>query len=354
VPGASTDDAAELADAISLTLEKSFRLGGAAIAIAASIGIAISPDHGSDVSELLRRTDLAMYDAKRHRERYAVFDGRLQVTDSVRLEMLGELRECLGNESLCVHFQPKLDLRTNEVVAVESLARWTHPTRGVVPPNVFIPLAEQSGLIGELTGQVLERSLQAVVHWAEQGHRIRVAINVSAQSLISEQLPRMVAGSLERANVQPHMLTIEITESTMIDDDERARRVLETLARLGVELSIDDFGTGHSSSSQLKNIPLHELKIDKSFIMRLLQDRQNEAIVQTSVELAHNMKLEVVAEGVEDENTLRHLAGIGCEQAQGFYISKPLGPDELIQWLEQYKPIAMGNRRSRKRAFSAG
>jgi len=332
-PGCSTESAKQIALDVSDALEKSFDLDGVTVSIAASIGIATSPAHGRRTDDLVRRADLAMYDAKEHHERFEVFDDRHEVTDSARLEMLGELRDCLLEGRLDVHFQPKLDIKTNTVRAVEALARWNHPERGQISPGVFIPLAEQSGLIGVLTQQVLDKSLAATKHWQKLGYEIAVAVNVSAQTLVREDLPQLISNSLKAAAVAPHLLTVEITESTMMGDDERTFATLEQLDALGLKLSVDDFGTGYSSLVNLKHLPVSELKIDRSFVMGLGSGPSDEVIVRSTIELGHNLGLTVVAEGVETDEQFDKLAEYGCDLAQGFGICRPVALADFDQWI---------------------
>ncbi len=348
VPGAGEAEASVLAEVVSEAVEQPFQLGEATVAVAASIGIAVAPHHGSDCETLLRRADLAMYDAKRRHERTTVYRDDLEGRDSARLTMLADLREALATSTLDVHFQPKIDLRTREISGVEALARWAHPIHGAVPPDDFIPLAEQSGLIYELTQQVLDQSLSAVRHWLDLGLRIGVAVNLSPQSLIDERLPRMVAASLERAGVAPGHLTLEITESTMIGDARRTLRVLERLDQLGVRISVDDFGTGYSSLVNLRHLPISELKIDRSFVADMVLGRSDAVIVKSTIELGHNLGLTVVAEGVETAEVQELLRSLGCDLAQGYGLCRPLPLAKLDAWLETSRTFsraaASGNR----------
>ncbi len=334
VPGAGEAEASVLAEIVSTAIERPFQLGEATVAVAASIGIAVAPHHGSNCETLLRRADLAMYDAKRRHERSTVYRDDLEGRDSARLTMLADLREALATTSLEVHFQPKIDLRTREISGVEALARWTHPVHGAVSPADFIPLAEQSGLIYELTQQVLDQALAAVRHWSDLGLRIGVAVNLSPQSLIDERLPRMIAASLERARVAPGHLTLEITESTMIGDARRTLRVLESLDQLGVRISVDDFGTGYSSLVNLRHLPISELKIDRSFVADMVLGRSDAVIVKSTIDLGHNLGLTVVAEGVETAEVQDLLRSLGCDLAQGFGLCRPLPLAKLDAWLE--------------------
>jgi diguanylate cyclase (GGDEF)-like protein len=334
VSDAGEHEASERALELSEALEQAFEIGESLVAISASIGIALVPDHGLTATTLLQKADRAMYDAKRRHERWTLYRDDLQSADAVRLAMLGDLRNALTADLLDVHFQPVVHLRTGEVTAMEALARWTDPVHGVVPPDTFIPLAEHAGLIGQLTAQVLDRSLVAVGHWRARGCEIGVAVNISTRSLLDEDLPSLVADCLTRADVPPHLLTLEITESTMIGDASRTAQILQRLDQLGVRISVDDFGTGYSSLVNLRHLPVSELKMDRSFVSEMLIGRNDEIIVRSTIDLAHNLGMVVIAEGVETKEVEDKLRTMGCDLAQGFGICKPLPSDLLERWLD--------------------
>ncbi len=339
-PGTGEHEAAMLATRISEALERPFQLGEAVVAVAGSIGIAVGPAHGPDCDTLLRKADLAMYEAKRSHSRYVGYRDDVEGGDSVRLALLGDLRDALAADQIDVYFQPKLDLRTQHVGAVEALARWEHAERGLIDPTTFIPLAEQAGLIQQLTGTVLDRSLAAVAHWTAQGRQMTVSVNISAQSLLNEELPRQVERCLSNNGVAPEKLILEITESTMMGDARRTLRILEQLDAIGVRMSVDDFGTGFSSLVNLRHLPIAEIKIDRSFVREMLTARNDEVIVRSIVDLGHNLGLQVVAEGVESADVEQRLRAMGCDLAQGFGIAKPLPLAKLDRWLELGLPRA--------------
>ena len=251
-----------------------------------------------------------------------------------------------------MHFQPKISLPDGTLCGAESLVRWEHPEFGFLPPDEFIAAAEQAGTIVHLTRYVLARSVAYCRQWLDQGLEVPVAVNLSARDLQDEYLPHFVQQLVVQHDLPPGRLTLEITENRVMQDLDQAVSILEALRDIGVRISVDDFGTGHSSLAQLKHMPLHELKIDKSFIMKLVEEEQNLAIVHTIVDLAHNMQLDVIAEGVENEDTLRRLSDAGCEQAQGYFISKPLDPDAFADWCKAYEPVAYPERRGRNRPFA--
>ena len=255
--------------------------------------------------------------------------------------MLGQFRDALHDEAITVAFQPKTELRTGRVVGVEALARWHHPDHGDVSPEVFIPLAEQAGLIEDLTDQVFTVSLRAVAGWRSRGHDVGVAVNLSPLSLVNEALPRMVARRLEEAKVPATTLTIEITEQWMIGDTHRALRIIDQLHDIGVRISIDDFGTGHSSLTNLRHLPISELKIDRSFVTEMLVEDHDEVIVRSTIDLGHNLGMTVVAEGVETAEIQDRLRALGCDQVQGYGICRPLPFDKLNRWFDSVstKPV---------------
>jgi EAL domain-containing protein (putative c-di-GMP-specific phosphodiesterase class I) len=249
------------------------------------------------------------------------------------LQLVGELRRAIDGEGLVLHHQPKASLRTGALVGSEALVRWEHPQRGLVPPDEFVPLAEQTGLIRPLSRWVLDAGLRQCRAWRDHGLQIPVSINLSARDLHDPQLPELVASLLERWDVVPNMLKLEITESAVMADAERAIDVLGRLRSMGVRISIDDVGTGYSSLSYLKRLPVDELKIDRSFVSHLATDDHDLAIVRSTIGLAHDLGLTVVGEGVEDLATWNVLASLGCDVVQGYFLSRPLTADALVSWL---------------------
>ncbi len=322
-----------LAESISDALEEPIALNDTTVAIAGSIGIAVAPQHGADSDSLLRRADMAMYEAKRCHERFALFRPEFEGSDSARLALLGDLREALHEGSLAVYFQPQMDLRSRVVHSVEALARWRHPVHGEIAPDVFVQVAEQAGLIARMTQRVLDEALDAVRHWLDRGQEIGVAVNVSAQSLVNEDLPRVIDVALRQAGVPPQLLTLEITEGAMIGDSSRTKSVLEQLDRLGVKISVDDFGTGYSSMVNLRHLPISELKIDRSFVSEMLVGANDRVIVNSAIDLGHNLGMQVVAEGVESDEVEAELRALGCDLVQGYGICRPLPLEELDAFL---------------------
>jgi diguanylate cyclase (GGDEF)-like protein len=326
--------AADVARRVLRALEQPFVLEGLALNVSGSIGIACSPDHGGDVETLLQRADVAMYAAKESRAGYELYAPDRDRYSPERLELLGQLRGAIDDQ-LVLYFQPKAELPDGRILGAEALVRWRHPLRGLILPDEFIPLAERTALLTPLTLRVLEDALRQVRMWRELGLELQVAVNLSPRNLVDLHLPDEIAGMLHRWNVPAGALMLEITENTLMTDPNRAIDVLARLSAIGVGLSIDDFGTGHSSLSYLKRLPVQELKIDKSFVMNMVSDPNDAIIVRSTIELSHNLGLRVVAEGVESDQAWNQLAALGCDVAQGYYLGRPMPPAEFTGWLEE-------------------
>jgi diguanylate cyclase (GGDEF)-like protein/PAS domain S-box-containing protein len=333
LPTTDAATAVPIAEKLLRMLEVPFEIDGQTVEIGASIGVAGYPEHGSDAATLLRRADVAMYVAKRGESGIVVYTAEQDHYTAERLALGGELRRALENNELLLHFQPKLDMRDGTLVGVEALVRWQHPLRGFLPPSEFIQLAEQTGLIMPLTRWVLEAALRQQQAWHAVGMELPVAVNLSRRTLQDPELPGMIAQLLARYAVPPRALVLEITESSLMADPLRAAENLSQLRALGVQLSIDDFGTGYSSLDSLKNLPVDELKIDQSFVQAMATDASARAIVRAIIDLADALQLRVVAEGVEDHATWDVLAGLGCDVAQGYFLSRPIAATELEAWI---------------------
>ncbi len=324
---------AELAGRLQDALRSPFALRGVAVALEASIGAALYPDHGATVSTLLQRADVAMYDAKRGRRGVSIYSTERDPYSADRLGLLAELRRAISGDELILHFQPKVALDTGDVVGVEALVRWQHPTRGLLPPDEFVPLAARTGAVADLTRWVLDSALAQQCSWSAQGIDLPVAVNLAAANIVDVTLPDAIAALLARHGVAGDRLECEISEHTVMSDPERAIDVLERLRDLGVRLSLDDFGTGHSSLAYLKRLPLDEVKIDRSFVAGMAEDENDAVIVRSTIDLARNLGLVVVAEGVETEDVMLELATLSCDTAQGYHLSRPLPAGELTTWL---------------------
>lgn len=327
------ETAVRIAERLLEELEHPLAVEGLALDVSASVGIAIYPAHSRDVEALLRRADVAMYAAKETGNGYEVYDPEMDRHSPARLALVSQIRPALDGAEFLLHYQPKLRLSDSAVVGVEALVRWEHPERGLVAPNEFIPLVERTVLLRPLTMYVLEEALRQWHIWDRMGIAVPMAVNLSPRSLLDAQLPEQVAGLLDRWNVPPEQLTLELTESFLMSDSGRSTDVLSLLSEVGVQLSIDDFGTGYSSLSYLKRLPIHEIKVDRSFVTSMQDDPGNLMIVRATVDLGRNLGLRVVAEGVEDAGTWEQLVSMGCHVAQGFFLTKPLPPIEMTDWL---------------------
>ena len=334
LPEANIEGAIATAGRIRQVLAEPLDLAGHHPDVAGSIGIALFPLHGTDTTSLLAHADVAMYAAKQAGGGYAIYDATLDEHSPDHLALPQEFREALANGELFLHYQPLIDLCQERVTTVEALLRWPHPRHGLIPPMRFLPLAERIGALGPLTRWVLNAALRQCHAWQQGGLFIRVAVNISPRTLQDPELPAMVAHALHEHSVDPASLTLEITEDALLVDPEQALGVLAHLGQLGVRIAIDDFGTGFSSMAYLKRLPVHEIKIDKSFVLGMKPGERDEAIVRSVIELGHNLGLAVVAEGIEDETTLRRLAELNCDSGQGYLVSHPVPAADLEQWVQ--------------------
>ena len=303
----------------------------------AAVGIALFPDHGDDPGALLRRADIALYDAKDERQNVAVYRTGREETHLRRLTLMSDLDKAEQRGELRVEFQPKVDLASGRVAHAEALLRWDHPRLGAIPPDEFIPLAEHAGSVRALTRFVVDRALAEDARWRQAGVDLGIAVNLSAMDLADDALVESIEDALHRHRVPAKRLILEVTESALMRDVDEAVRVLRRLHGIGASLAIDDFGTGYSSLAQLKRLPVDELKIDKSFVMRLARGSDDDVIVRSTIELGHNMGLRVIAEGVEDAGSLALLRTYGCDMAQGYHFSRPLAGDALLEWARAYR-----------------
>jgi diguanylate cyclase (GGDEF)-like protein/PAS domain S-box-containing protein len=306
---------------------------GLSLSLEASIGIALYPDDGKDVETLLQCADGAMYHAKREKSGWAFYDPSRVRHDIARLTLTNDLRRALDQRELVLYYQPKAILADGEVHAVEALLRWNHPVRGLVGPDEFIPMAQQTSLIKPLTLYVIDEALRQCRSWQDDGLRLAIAVNLSARNLVDPDFPTQVAGLLERWHVESALLEFEITESAMLADPLRTKVILEQLSAMGIRLSVDDFGTGYSSLAYLKRLPVNEIKVDRSFVMNMDEDEDDATIVRSTIDLGRNLGLDVVAEGVENEQVWERLKALGCTAAQGYYLSRAIPAPELRTWL---------------------
>ena len=327
-------DAAALGAKVLAVLEHPFALQDLPFHIEASVGGALYPEHATDVDALLQRADVAMYLAKEHGTGYETYSATNDRYSPRRLALLGELRRAIEQGELVLQYQPIAEMQTGAVNRVEALVRWNHPEHGLLQPVEFIPLAEPTGLMGPLTRYVLDLAIAQARAWRDRKLDITIAVNVSARNLHHTELRNDVATLLEKWSVPASALELEITESAIMADPRRATDVLHSLKALGIETVLDDFGTGYSSLAYLKRLPVGQLKIDGEFVTNMATDDEDAAIVSSTIDLARSLGLTVVAEGVESETLWRRLRELGCNYAQGYYLSRPLPPEQMTRWLE--------------------
>jgi diguanylate cyclase (GGDEF)-like protein len=335
LPVSGWEQALAATQRIGAALHDPFSMYHIALDVDASIGIALA-EPGDDVETLLRHADVAMYEAKAAHHPFARYESSRDVNKLSRLVLLGDLRRAIATGELTLHYQPKISTGTGTLSSVEALVRWQHPTLGLLQPDEFIPLAENTAIIHALTTEVLRLALSQARKWADAGRPIPVAVNISARSLLDPRFPAHIQELLDAHGVAPYLLSLELTETAVMTDHELALTVLRALDAMGVTLSIDDFGTGYSSMSYLKTLPVKELKIDRSFVMGMANDPDSVVIVRSAVDLGHNLGMTVVAEGVQDSITRSNLTAMGCDLVQGYEICKPIPAKELELWMETY------------------
>jgi len=326
----SPSTAVHVAERVREVLRQPFELESMSLRVDASIGIALAPDHGTEPGALLQKADFAMYAAKRERQPWQIYSSEHASNTRERLELMEDLRDALQRAEFVVHYQPKFDLFSGMVTAVEALARWQHPKRGILQPAAFLELVEESGLMGEFTMAVLDQALIQQARWVDDGYDLDVAVNLSPANLRDEDLANKIAVLIARRGVRPGSITLEITEDSFIADPDQALRVLGKLKAAGVEISIDDYGTGFSSLTYLRRLPVSELKLDRTFLTGAPQDKRAVSVIRSTVDLAHSLGLRIVVEGVEDLDALALVAGLGCDSAQGFLLGRPMPPQELF------------------------
>lgn len=330
LPGVSTaQDAGQVAHKLRDRLGEPIHVAGVSFRVQASFGVIVSPMHGDDPSVLLKRADVAMYQAKATEKGYSVYSAKHHEKRLGRLALLQDLQRAFDGNELVLHYQPKIELSSGDTVGVEALVRWNHPQQGLLLPDAFVPMAEQNGLAEQLTFTVLNAALWQASKWLEQGVILPVAVNVSPEMLRDPELSAAVASRLQEAAVPPELLQLEVTEGAVMQNPRCSAEVIASLHNIGVMLAVDDFGTGYSSLEFLRRIPVQELKIDRSFITEMVTDSRDASIVHSVIELAHELDMRVVAEGIESVGALRQLMDLGCDQGQGYYLGKPAPADQI-------------------------
>jgi diguanylate cyclase (GGDEF)-like protein len=332
---AGVEEGRRVAQKIVAALEVPIAIGQHSLDVRASVGIASFPLHAGDADTLMRRADAAMYVAKRSNAGFAVYDAHVHEQREEQLSLLSELRQAIEQDQLRLLYQPKVELASGRLTGVEALLRWAHPVKGMIQPERFIPFAEQTGFIKTITAWVIDAAARQGAAWLAARRTVRISVNISAQDLLSPELDALLTAALERYGLPPQLLGVEITESGVMQDAARAIEVLKRIRGLGVGRSIDDFGTGYSSLSYVKQLRVDELKIDRSLVRGIVTDFRDRAIVLSTIELAHNLGLRVVAEGVEEQATADLLRSVGCDEIQGWLVAMPLEPAALETWLAE-------------------
>ena len=333
LPGTDETGAARVAQKMLAALEQAFPLEGEALDIGASVGVAVAPAHATQADQLLSRADVAMYAAKGSLSGLAVFSAEHERDSAGRLALMSDLRRAVDEGELVLYYQPQIDLRTGGITSVEALVRWMHPKRGLVGPDEFIPLAERTGLIKRLTRTVLTEAIRQARAWELAGLRVPIAVNLSMRNIHDPQLPQTIAQLLQRWDARPDLLRLEMTETVLAADPERALQTMDSLRAMGVHIALDDFGIGYSSLAYLNRLPLDEIKIDRSFVIGMIDDESSATIVRATVELGHGLGYAVVAEGVENTETRQRLSALGCDAIQGFLVARPMPADQTAEWI---------------------
>ncbi len=334
LPNTDAEKAVACVERISQLLDKPFNINQMKITTTSSIGIAMFPQHGKDLESLLKYADIAMYQAKQNNTGFSIYDEEHDSYTIQRFTLARELRQAIDEHQLVLYYQPKIDIPTGRINGVEALVRWQHPTHGLIPPDKFIGIAEQNGLIDSLTYSVIEAAIIQCCEWRKSGINLKTAINLSARNLHNTSLPKWIEDKLNQYNLPAGMLELELTENAVMHDVNCASTIFKQLSKLGIPLSIDDFGTGMSSLSYLTSLPVSKLKIDRSFVMDLNTNKNNEVIVRSTIDLAHNLGYQVIAEGVETIEALNLLKKLSCDCAQGYFFTPPLPASKLEAWLK--------------------
>ncbi|MDH5655251.1 MAG: EAL domain-containing protein [Spirochaetia bacterium] len=350
LPVSSNEKALQVAEKIMKVFDESFDLFDQSFSISASVGIAHYPEHGTDVSALLKCADVALYVAKKVKSNYAVYNPKEDVHSTGRLALMSDLKNAIQNQSFTFYYQPKVDMQKSVITGVEALARWNHPQECIYMPDLFIPILEQTGLIRNFTAWAMKEILSQQKEWSLSGHDLDVSINLSMYNLRDPEFPEQVKSALDQWKPRPGSVTMEITESAVMGENPRIPGILEELSEVGIRFSIDDFGTGYSSLMLLKKLKVKELKIDKSFVMGMAKNKDDEVIVKSTIELGHNLGLSVVAEGVESKEVYNLLKEMKCEFSQGYCISPALHIDDFSSFMSSFISCETSKPKTKKKA----
>lgn len=336
LPNSDSNIAFRIASDLEKRLDISVRIGDQHVDVSASMGIACYPEHADNEEKLFSRAEIAMHVAKEKQYHIVVFDSKFDATSIENLSLASDLKTAIAGQQLRMYVQPKVDLLTGKAHSVEALIRWIHPERGQIFPDQFIPFAEQTGLIQKISMWMLHQAAAYAAQWRAEGKKITLAVNLSTRDLIDADLPAKLQQTLDEHDITAEYLSLEITESSIMDDPQRALDTLKKLSLMGFKLAIDDFGTGYSSLAYLKKLPIDELKIDKSFVLNVTEDKSDVTIVKSTIDLGHNLNLKVVAEGIENQEAWNLLASMGCDFGQGYFMSRPMPASEFSLWLDKW------------------
>ena len=325
--------AEEFAKQIQKTMDSPFIVEGLHVTIHSNVGIVHFPQHGADVDMLVQKAGVALRKAQKSTKGYATYDSSFDKNSPLRLTLISELRHAIERDNLELYYQAKVLIKTGEICGVEALVRWNHPKHGLIPPDEFVPMAERNRMISPLTQWVLKRAFRDCATWHKQGLPIKVSANLSTKDLHDPELPDLISGIAVAAGIQPSSIMLEITEGSVMTDPESALGIIKRLHDMGYQFSMDDFGTGYSSLAYLKKLPLTELKIDKAFVMDIMDSENDAAIVKATINLGHNLGLMVTAEGVESKEVMGRLMEYGCDVAQGYFLSRPITVENFNQWI---------------------
>ncbi|MEE9127345.1 MAG: bifunctional diguanylate cyclase/phosphodiesterase, partial [Planctomycetota bacterium] len=345
LPNTSEDEASKLAGRVVQAVRSPFEIYGLSLQAELTVGIATYPEHATEIADLVAKGDVALYLARKSRKKVATYQSELDLNSTRHLALKGELQRAVEEDHLVLYYQPKILASTNRITGVEALVRWQHPTQGLVFPDDFIPLAEHTGLIRSITRWVLQAAFRQSAEWEKAGIILPISVNCSARNLQEEDLPETIARYLKEFGVPPERLTLEVTETMLIENPERALEVATLLTDQGIRISIDDFGTGYSSLNYLRKLPAKELKIDKSFVMRMDEEEGDAVIVRSIIDLAHNLGLKAIAEGVETGAVWSRLQSLGCDTGQGYFFARPIPVEVLAEWMRTSAwglPLEMG------------
>lgn len=326
--------AVHVAQRVLEAIKEPLQIDGRMIEIGASLGVAMFPQHGADEVALITHSDAAMYEAKRCKKGVLVYQPEMGEGKSEAVALKGELRRAIIEGEMLLHYQPKIDINSKVVSGVEALVRWQHPRLGLLYPDTFIGLAEMSGQIKPLTQEVLRLAMKQIREWGSQGYAFAVAVNISAVNLQDKGFPEVVAAMITEYEVPSHLLELEVTETAIMNEPILAIENIRKLAHIGIQMSIDDFGTGYSSMAYIQKLLVAKIKIDKSFVMDMGSQEKDEVIVRSTIDLAHNLGLKAVAEGVENQAAWDKLRELGCDSAQGYFMSKPLSAEKFMEWVQ--------------------